>query len=169
VLGRTGLVDAVKQLAMVDGGGVIAPFNAWLIQRGAVTLPLRMRQVNETAQRVATFLERDPRVAWVRYPGLASHPQHELASRLMPAGASGMLAFAPHGGSVELNAFVGRLRLITSATSLGHDETLIAHIARSGPRQDRYRAPFTDAGTLRLSIGLEDADDLVADLDAALA
>jgi len=168
VLGRTSLIDPIKQQAMVDGGGIIAPFNAWLIGRGAVTLGLRMRQVNETSQRVAEFLEADPRVAWVRYPGLPSHPQHELAARLMPHGASGILAFAPHGDTRDFNAFVGRLRLITSATSLGHDETLIAHVARSGDRQDHYRAPFTDAGTLRLSIGLEDAEDLIADLDAAL-
>ena len=168
VLGRASLVDAIKREAMVDVGGVISPFNAWLIQRGAVTLPLRMRQVNESAARVAAFLADDPRVAWVRYPGLPAHPQHELALRLMPHGQSGMLAFAPHGGTEDLNAFVGRLRLFTSATSLGHDESLVAHVAKSGPRQDRYGAPFTDHGTLRLSIGLEDAEDLLADLDAAL-
>ncbi len=168
VLGRTSLIDPIKQQAMIDTGGIISPFNAWLIQRGAVTLPLRMRQVNESAQRVAEFLDADPRVASVRYPGLASHPQHELAARLMPNGMSGMMSFAPLGGTAEINAFVSRLRLITSATSLGHDESLVAHFAKSGPRQDLYGSPFTDNGTLRLSIGLEDADDLIADLDSAL-
>ncbi|OJX70148.1 MAG: cystathionine gamma-lyase [Micrococcales bacterium 73-13] len=168
VLGRASLIDPIKQQAMVDAGGVIAPFNAWLIQRGAATLPLRMRQVNESARRIAEFLDADPRVAWVRYPGLASHPQHELAARLMPRGCSGMIAFAPHGDTAALNAFVSRLRLITSATSLGHDESLIAHFAKSGPRQDRYGRPFTDHGTLRLSVGIEDVEDLLADLDAAL-
>jgi methionine-gamma-lyase len=168
VLGRTSLIDALKQEAMIDAGGIISPFNAWLIQRGAVTLPLRMRHINESAQRVAEFLAGDERVAWVRYPGLPDHPQFELAERLMPHGRSGMIAFAPHGDPAALNAFVSRLRLITSATSLGHDESLIAHFARSGPRQDLYGPPFTDQGTLRLSIGIEDADDLIADLDAAL-
>lgn len=168
VIGRTSLIDPLKQLAMMDVGGIIAPFNAWLIQRGAVTLPLRMRHINASAQRVAEFLDADPRVAWVRYPGLPSHPQHELAARLMPNGCSGMMAFAPHGSTDDFNAFVSRLRLITSATSLGHDESLIAHFAKSGPRQDRYGRPFTDHGTLRLSIGLEDPEDLIADLDAAL-
>jgi len=168
VLGRTSLIDPIKQQAMIDVGGVIAPFNAWLVQRGAVTLPLRLQQMGRSAQRVAEFLDADSRVAWVRYPGLASHPQRELAERLLPRGCGGMLAFAPHGGTAEINDFVARLRLIISATSLGHDESLIAHFARSGPRQDRYGAPFTDEGTLRLSIGLEDAEDLIADLDAAL-
>lgn len=168
VIGRTSLIDPLKQIAMMDVGGIIAPFNAWLIQRGAVTLPLRMRHINASAQRVAEFLDADPRVAWVRYPGLASHPQYELARRLMPEGCSGMMAFAPHGSTDEINAFVARLRLITSATSLGHDESLIAHFAKSGGRQDLYGAPFTDHGTLRLSIGLEDTDDLIADLDSAL-
>jgi len=169
VIGRAGLIDPIKRIAMVDGGGIISPFNAWLIQRGSVTLPLRMRQVNETAGRVAAFLAADPRVKWTFYPGLPSHPQHELARRLMPHGASGMIAFAVHGGTEAMNAFVARLRLVTSATSLGHDESLIAHFARSGPRQDHYRAPFTEDGTLRLSIGLEDAADLIADLSAALS
>jgi len=168
VIGRTSLIDPLKQLAMMDVGGIIAPFNAWLITRGAVTLPLRMRHINASAQRVAEFLDADPRVAWVRYPGLASHPQRALAARLMPNGCSGMMAFAPHGDTEALNAFVSRLRLITSATSLGHDESLIAHFARTGPRQDLYGPPFTEQGTLRLSIGLEDTDDLIADLDTAL-
>lgn len=168
VVGRTSLIDPIKQQAMIDAGGVIAPFNAWLIQRGAVTLPLRMRHINESAQRVAEFLDADPRVAWIRYPGLASHPQRELVAQLLPHGQAGMIAFAPHGDTAAINAFVGRLRLITSATSLGHDESLIAHFARSGPRQDYYGPPFTDHGTLRLSIGLEDTADLIADLDAAL-
>jgi len=168
VIGRTSLIDPIKQIAMMDVGGVISPFNAWLLQRGSVTLPLRMRHINESAQRVAEFLQADERVRWVFYPGLPSHPQHELAARLMPSGCSGMLAFAPHGDTDALNRFVSRLRLITSATSLGHDESLIAHFAKSGPRQDYYRAPFTDEGTLRLSIGLEDPEDLIADIDAAL-
>jgi len=169
VLGRTSLIDPIKQQAMIDVGGIIAPFNAWLVQRGAVTLPLRMRHINDSAQRVAEFLDADPRVAWVRYPGLPSHPQHELATRLMPHGRSGMIAFAPHGDADALNALVARLRLITNATSLGHDESLIVHFAKSGPRQDLYGRPFVDHGTLRLSIGLEEADDVIADLDAALA
>ena len=117
---------------------------------------------------VAEFLEQHPRVAWVAYPGLASHEQHELAERLYPGGPGAMLAFAVEGGKDEQNAFVARLRIIVSAVSLGHDETLIAHTsAGSGPRAEQWPERFA-AGHLRLSVGLEDADDLVADLRQAL-
>ena len=81
VIGRADLIDPIKGDAMVDVGGVISPFNAWMIQRGSVTLPLRLRQHFASAQRVAEMLEADPRVAFVAYPGLASHPQHEVAAR----------------------------------------------------------------------------------------
>jgi len=168
VIGSRERIMPIKQQAMVDVGGVLNPFNAWLIQRGSVTLPLRMERISASAQRIAEWLDQDARIAWVRYPGLASHPQHELAARLMPRGMSGMMSFAPHGTPEDFNRFVSRLRLVTSATSLGHDETLIAHVAKSGPRQDRYREPFTTTGCLRFSVGLEDVDDLIADLDAAL-
>jgi methionine-gamma-lyase len=168
VIGSRALIQPLKADAMVDVGGVISPFNAWLIQRGSVTLPLRLRQHLATARVVAEFLERHPRVAWVAYPGLASHEQHELAERLYPGGPGAMLAFAVEGGKEEQNAFVARLRIIVSAVSLGHDETLIAHTsAGSGPRAERWPERFA-AGHLRLSVGLEDADDLVADLRQAL-
>ncbi len=168
VIGSRALIQPLKADAMVDVGGVISPFNAWLIQRGSVTLPLRLRQHLATARVVAEFLEQHPRVAWVAYPGLASHAQHELAERLYPGGPGAMLAFAVEGGKDEQNAFVARLRIIVSAVSLGHDETLIAHTsAGSGPRAEQWPERFA-AGHLRLSVGLEDADDLVADLRQAL-
>lgn len=168
VIGSRALIQPLKADAMVDVGGVISPFNAWLIQRGSVTLPLRLRQHLATARVVAEFLEQHPRVAWVAYPGLASHEQHELAERLYPGGPGAMLAFAVEGGKVEQNAFVARLRIIVSAVSLGHDETLIAHTsAGSGPRAELWPERFA-AGHLRLSVGLEDTDDLVADLRQAL-
>jgi len=171
VTGRTSLIDPIKQQAMMDVGGVISPFNAWLIGRGSVTLPLRIRRISETAQTVAEWLEQDPRVAWVRYPGLASHPQHELAARLLRpggAGMSGMLSFAPKLPSAEFPRVLAGLRLVTNTTSLGHDETLIVQIDHTGERQRLYGEPFVSTGAFRLSIGLEDAGDIVADLDAAL-
>lgn len=168
VIGSRALIQPLKADAMVDVGGVISPFNAWLIQRGSVTLPLRLRQHLATARVVAEFLEQHPRVAWVAYPGLASHEQHELAERLYPGGPGAMLAFAVEGGKDEQNAFVARLRIIVSAVSLGHDETLIAHTsAGASPRAELWPQRFA-AGHLRLSVGLEDADDLVADLRQAL-
>lgn len=171
VTGRTSLIDPIKVQAMMDVGGVVSPFNAWLISRGSVTLPLRIRRISETAQTVAEWLERDPRVAWVRYPGLASHPQHRLATALLGgggAGLSGMMAFAPRLPPAEFLRVVRGLRLITNTTSLGHDETLIVQIDHTGDRQRLYGEPFVSTGAFRLSIGLEDAEDLIADLDAAL-
>jgi cystathionine beta-lyase/cystathionine gamma-synthase len=168
VIGSQELVQRIKNEAMVDVGGVISPFNAWLIMRGSVTLPLRMRQHCLGAQAVAEFLESDPRVAFVSYPGLASHPQHDLAVRTMPNGFGGMLAFAVRGTPDDQNRFVSNLRVITSAVSLGHDESLIVHVGTTGARAAFYPEEFRTWGHLRLSVGLEDPDDLVADLRAAL-
>ncbi|MCU1444860.1 aminotransferase class I/II-fold pyridoxal phosphate-dependent enzyme [Cryobacterium sp.] len=168
VIGSRALVRRIKDEAMVDVGGVISPFNAWLIMRGSVTLPLRMRQHTESAQRVAEFLAGDPRVAYVAYPGLPGHPQHDTAVRQFGHGFGGMLAFAVAGDPATQNRFVGALRVITSAVSLGHDESLIVHVSGSGPRAAYYPDEFQRLGHLRLSVGLEDAGDLIGDLSAAL-
>jgi methionine-gamma-lyase len=170
VIGSAELVARIRGDALIDVGGVISPFNAWLIMRGSVTLPLRMRQLQASAQLIAEFLDADPRVAFVTYPGLASHPQHELATRQFGGrGYGGVLAFALDGYPDTQNRFVDQLRLITSAVSLGHDESLIVH---TGPHSrgggENYPEPFQRYGHLRLSVGLEDSDDLLADIRAAL-
>ncbi|MEV7874064.1 aminotransferase class V-fold PLP-dependent enzyme [Microbacterium sp. NPDC089188] len=169
VIGRAELIEPIKADAMVDVGGIISPFNAWMITRGSVTLPLRLRQHFASAQRVAELLEADPRVAFVAYPGLASHPQHDLARRQFGGAAyGGMMAFALDGDPDLQNRFVSELRLITSGFSLGHDDSLIVHTSADGPRTATYPEPFRRYGHLRLSVGLEDADDLLADLAAGL-
>lgn len=168
VAGSRALVQRIKSEAMVDVGGVISPFNAWLINRGSITLPLRIRQHSSSAQAVAEYLGSDPRVAFVAYPGLPSHPQHALAERLLQHGAGGMMAFAVDGDPHAQNRFVSNLRLITSAVSLGHDESLIVHVGTGGPRVARYPEEFRRWGHLRFSVGLEDPADLIADLSAAL-
>ncbi|ASR02733.1 trans-sulfuration enzyme family protein [Gordonia rubripertincta] len=169
VLGRSELIARIKEQAMVDVGGVISPFNAWLIARGAITLPLRLAQHQRNAERVAAFLDDDPRIAFVRYPGLASHPEHELAVRQFGGrGFGAMMAFAVRGDSATQNRFVGALQVITSAVSLGHDESLIVHVGPAGPRVAAYPEPFRQWGHLRFSVGLEDADDLIADISRAL-
>lgn len=169
VIGRRELVQSIKSDAMVDVGGVISPFNAWLINRGSITLPLRLRQHCDTALEVARFLDTDPRVAYVAYPGLASHPQHELAEHQFGGrGFGGMAAFAVDGDRDTQNRFVANLRVITSAVSLGHDESLIVHVGTGGARVAHYPEPFRRYGHLRFSIGLEDPADLIADLGAAL-
>lgn len=168
VIGSRQLIQRIKSEAMVDVGGVISPFNAWLIMRGSVTLPLRMRQHTESAQRVAEFLAADPRVAYVAYPGLPGHPQHAVALRQFRHGSGGMLAFAVVGDPAAQNRFVSALRVITSAVSLGHDESLIVHVSGTGARAAYYPEEFQRLGHLRLSVGLEDAGDLIGDLAWAL-
>ncbi len=169
VIGSSGLLAPIRSEAMVDAGGAISPFNAWLVMRGSVTLPLRLAQHMASAQRVAEFLEADPRIAYVAYPGLESHPQHDLATRQFGGrGYGGMMAFAVDGDPDTQNRFVSNLKVITSAVSLGHDESLIVHVGGDGPRTVSYPEPFRTWGHLRFSVGLEDADDLIADLSNAL-
>ncbi|WP_314325175.1 aminotransferase class I/II-fold pyridoxal phosphate-dependent enzyme [Paenarthrobacter ilicis] len=170
VAGRRELIQHIKHEAVVEVGGVISPFNAWMIMRGSVTLPLRLKQHFSSAEKVAAVLESDPRVAYVLYPGLASHPQHETAAKQFGGrGYGGVLAFAVDGDSDTQNRFVNNLQVITSAVSLGHDESLIVHVgpdARGG--SENYPASFHKYGHMRLSIGLEDAEDLVDDILNAL-
>ncbi len=172
VAGRRELIQQIKSDAMVDVGGVISPFNAWLINRGSITLPLRLRQHNANALEVAQFLAADPRVAHVSYPGLTSHPQHDLARRVLRGGFGGMLAFTlatTPGAAIEVhNRFVANLRVVTSAVSLGHDESLIVYVGTTGPRVAYYPEPFRTLGHLRFSVGIEDPADLLTDLAAAL-
>jgi cystathionine beta-lyase/cystathionine gamma-synthase len=170
VIGRAELIRKLKNDALVDVGGSISPFNAWLIMRGAVTLPLRLARHLASARTVAAFLEQDPRIAYVAFPGLASHAQHELASRQFGGSAYGaVMAFAVKGGPDLQNHFVSGLRLITSAVSLGHDETLIVHVGKDARRGSAgYPEEFRTYGHLRLSIGLEAGADLVTDIEASL-
>ncbi len=170
VIGRQEHIDRIRLDSILAAGGAISPFNAWMIMRGSVTLPLRLKQHLESAEKVAAALETDPRIAYVTYPGLASHPQHELARKQFGGrGFGAMLAFAVEGDPDTQNRFVSNLRVITSAVSLGHDETLIVHTgAESRGGGETYPAPFLKYGHLRLSIGLEDPEDLIDDIINAL-
>ncbi|MBV9717784.1 MAG: cystathionine gamma-synthase [Candidatus Eremiobacteraeota bacterium] len=151
-------------------GGVPGPQDAWLTMRGAKTLAVRMREHERNAQRVAEFLASRDDVAQVHYPGLPSHPQHELAQRQM-SGFSGMLSFELAGPPQRALEFASRLRLFSLAESLGGVESLICHPARmthgSIPKEERERRGVSDA-LLRLSVGIEDIDDLLGDLRQAL-
>ncbi|HTZ56156.1 MAG TPA: cystathionine gamma-synthase [Candidatus Acidoferrum sp.] len=151
-------------------GGVPGPHDAWLTMRGAKTLALRMRQHAQNAQAVAEFLAAHPEVDRVYYPGLPSHPQHALAKRQM-SGFGGMVSFVLKGPQSRALDFAHRLRLFSLAESLGGVESLICHPARmthgSIPKEDRERRGVTD-GLLRLSVGIEDVEDLLDDLRTAL-
>jgi methionine-gamma-lyase len=167
VLGKKELIDHIRAQAMINLGGAISPFNAWLIMRGAVTLPLRMKQHNETAQKVAEFLQTLPQVRFVAYPGLPGHRNYDTARKQMPLGFGGVLAFGLNTGHDGHNRFVSKLRVITNAVSLGHDESLIVFLGENDERQYLYGEEFHD-GFFRLSVGLEDAGDLIADIRQAL-
>jgi methionine-gamma-lyase len=163
-------IAAVRMLG-IDYGGVLAPFEAWLTARGIQTLALRMDRICSSAQTIAEFLESRRSVDQVWYPGLASHPQHELARRLLPRGCGGMVAFDVSGGVPAGRRVLERIRVAKAAASLGGTKTLLVHPAsvthtQLGP-EERARAGITD-GLMRLSVGLEDAEDLIADLDEAL-
>jgi cystathionine gamma-synthase/cystathionine gamma-lyase len=151
-------------------GGVPGPLDAWLVMRGAKTLAVRMREHAHNAQAVAEFLAGRDDVAAVHYPGLPSDPGHALAKRQM-SGYGGMVSFALRGGAARAFAFAKTTRLFSLAESLGGVESLICHPARmthgSIPKEERERRGITDS-LLRLSVGIEDAVDLIADLRQAL-
>jgi len=151
-------------------GGVPGPHDAWLTMRGAKTLALRMREHAKNAQAVAEFLQSHPEVERVYYPGLPSHPQHELAKRQM-SGFGGMLSFTLKGPEQRAIDFAHRMKYFSLAESLGGVESLICHPARmthgSIPKEEREKRGVTD-GLLRLSVGIEDAEDLIEDLRGAL-
>lgn len=165
VIGRKELIDKIKRQAMVNIGGAISPFNAWLIMRGVVTLPLRMKQHSETALKVAEFLEAHPSVEFVAYPGLKSHPQHEIAKKQMSM-FSGVISFGLSADVDTHNKFINSLQLIISAVSIGHDESLIVYTGPTDERNHFYPEEFKN-GHIRFSVGLESAEDIIEDLKQA--
>lgn len=172
VLGRADAIKDVRMIGVKDmTGSVMAPFNAMLVMRGLKTLQLRMARHCETGMTVARWLEAQPVVEAVYYPGLESHPQHALARRQMD-GFGGMIALELKDGYAAGIAMMNRLQMIRRAVSLGDAETLIQHPAsmtHSTYSQDERLAHGISDGLVRLSVGLEDAEDILADLEAALA
>lgn len=152
-------------------GGVPGPFDSWLVLRGLKTLALRMRQHTANALEVARFLEAHARVKRVYYPGLESHPQHALARRQMVGGFGGMLSFEIQGGVEAAREVVRRTHLFTLAESLGGVESLVelpALMTHASLPPERRAEIGIDDGLIRLSVGIEDAGDLLADLEHAL-
>jgi methionine-gamma-lyase len=136
--------------------------------RGSTTLPLRLERQCHNAQAVAEFLAADSRVLHVSYPGLPSHDQHEAAATQLDGGFGGVVSFAIGGTHADRLRFVNDLRVITSAVSLGHDETLVAYEEYPEGPARAFAQSFRDYGLVRLAIGLEAEEDLIADLDASL-
>jgi len=171
VAGSADAIAAIRNIG-IEMGGVLAPFEAWLALRGIQTLALRMDRVSANAMAVAAALEKHPGVERVIYPGLASHPQHELAAKQLVKGFGGMLACEVSGGIEAGRRAMERVRVFSPAASLGGTKSLIVHPASVThsqlAREAREAAGVTD-GLMRLSIGIEDPEDLIADLDRAFS
>jgi methionine-gamma-lyase len=155
VSGRKALLDPIRMQTDTLGQAA-SPFSSFLVLRGVRTLPLRSRAASDNALRIATFLEAHPKVEWVRYPGLASHPDHAIARRLLGDRFGAMVTFQPRGGIDGMAAFTDHLALCDIGVSLGDIFTLVYPQPKRG-------------GLVRLSIGCEDADDLVADFELGLS
>jgi cystathionine gamma-synthase len=154
--------QAAKHVRAITGG-ILAPFESWLLIRGMRTLHVRVRQASHNALAIARHLEHHPKVERVLYPGLQSHPGHEIARRQMGDGFSGMLSVCVKGGMAETGRFVRALKLFLPATSLGGVESLAEHRkVIEGPE-----SPIPD-NLVRISVGIEAEADLIADLEQAL-
>jgi len=170
ILGARARIDAMWDY-LRQYGPVLHPFDAWLLGRGLRTYPLRMERHNSNAMAVARFLEGHPAVARVHYPGLESHPQHDLACRQMAGGFGGMVTFEVKGGFERAYRAVARTEVCVLAVSLGAVETLITHPAsmvHAFQSDEERDAAGIAPGLIRLSVGIERAEDIIDDLDRAL-
>lgn len=162
-------INAIRMTVQKDYGGIISPFDAWLLLRGMKTLPVRMEKHCANAEKLLTYLKQQPLVEEIYYPFDTSNPQYEIAKKQMRAGG-GLISFTLTGGKNKAQAFINHLSLITIAVSLGDAETLIQHPATmthsSIPEKERQQMGITDS-LLRLSVGFEHVDDVIADLEQA--
>jgi methionine-gamma-lyase len=176
LLGNKSDLVSLRKKTSIRLGGTISPFNAWLILRGLATLPIRMRVHQENALKIASYLEQHPKVSKVIYPGLASHPQYELARRQMK-NFSGIITFQVKNKD-EVKQIIKKLQIIHYAVSLGHHRSLLFYLNSNDlletsfkfttPQQYDSWNTFAGEGIFRLSVGLENAEDLIADLEQAL-
>jgi O-acetylhomoserine (thiol)-lyase len=171
--GKTGLsfIIAARTLGLRDMGMCISPFNAFLISMGMETLPLRMQKHTENALAVAQFLEKHPKISWVRYGGLSNDKSFQLHQKYCPKGAGGLFTFGLKGGYDSGKTLVDSVKMISLVANLGDSRTLIAHPAsmmHSQLTEDQRKAAGAETETIRISVGIEDVDDIVADLTQAL-
>lgn len=161
----------LRTVGLRNQGPTLAPDAAWLFLQGVESLPLRMERHSSNARKVAEFLKHHPKVAWVRYPGLSGDPSHELAQKYLPDGAGGMVVFGVRGGSAEGIKLVDNIGLFSILANVGDAKSLIIHPASTTHSQlsdeDQRKAGLTPE-LVRLSIGLEHVDDIIAALDEAL-
>ncbi|MEO0092314.1 MAG: PLP-dependent aspartate aminotransferase family protein [candidate division WOR-3 bacterium] len=170
VIGRKDFINYMKDYIIRDLGGIISPFNAWLLLRGLRTMAVRMQAHNYNGRKVAEFLEKHPKVAWVKYPGLKSHPQYNIAQKQM-TDFSSMIAFELKGGRTAGRKLMNNVKLCVCAVSLGDCATLIEHPASMTHSSYSKRAleeSGISEGLVRLSVGIEYYQDIIDDLRQAL-
>ncbi len=170
--GEAAYIVKARVQILRDLGGCISPFNAFLVLQGVETLPVRMARHCENAQRVAEFLAGHAKVSWVTYPGLADHPTHELARRYLSGGFGSLIGFGIEGGLEAGKRFINALELVSHLANIGDARTLAIHPASTTHQQLAEEEQLQSGVTpdfVRLSIGIEDARDIVEDLDRALA
>ncbi len=171
-LGSTAFITKARAQGLRDLGPSQSPFNSWLLIQGLETLSLRMERHVHNAQQTAEFLQQHPKVSWVTYPGLPDHPDHELAGRYLPKGPGAVLGFGVKGGLQAGKKFIDHLQLFTHLANLGDSKSLAIHPASTthsqlSPEQQIQAGVSPDF--IRLSIGVEDIEDILWDLDQALA
>ncbi len=170
-LGPLAYIIKARVQLMRDIGAAVSPFNAWLFLQGLETLPLRMERHSQNALRIAEFLESHPAVDWVSYPGLQSHPQHEIAAKYHTNGYGAILGFGIKGGLEAGKQLIRHVELFSHLANVGDAKSLIIHPASTTHSQLTPEEQFETGVTpdfIRLSVGLETVDDLIDDLDQAL-
>lgn len=165
------LVTRARAVLLYSLGGAISPFNAFLILQGIETLPLRIRQISDNALAVAQYLQRHPRVAWVRYAGLPAHPDHHLLTTYSGGRSSGLISFGLDGGHDTGRAFIDALRLVTHLVNIGDTKSLACHPASTTHHQltdEQLELAGLGQDLVRLVIGIEHIDDILEDIDRAI-
>ena len=171
-LGKTAYIARARVVPLRNTGAAISPFNAFLILQGLETLNLRMERHTQNAQKVAEYLQRHPKVTWVNYAGLPDHPQHHLAKKYLKGTPSAILSFGVKDGRTGGTRFIDALQLFTRLVNIGDAKSLACHPATTTHRQlnaDELKSAGVSEDMVRLSIGIEHIDDLIADLEQALA
>ena len=169
--GPAAFIIKMRVQLLRDLGPALSPFNAFLFLQGLETLPLRIKRHSESALAIAEWLAKDPRVEWVSYPGLATHPEHGKAAKYLTGGFGGVLTFGVKGGHPAAKALIDRVKLFSLLANVGDAKSLIIHPASTTHEQlspEQQLATGTTPELVRLSVGLEDVRALIADLDQAL-
>ena len=170
-IGAAAYITRIRISLLRDTGAAMSPFNAWMFIQGLETLPLRVARHVENAEKIAAFLAEHPKVSWVRHPSLPHDPSYELARKYLPKGAGSIFAFGVKGGREAAVRFIDHLELFSLLANVADAKSLVIHPASTTHSQmsdDELQAGGITPDLIRLSIGLEDAEDLISDLDSAL-